>query len=386
MIRFLRQFKFLRQSGVKGQENDFLSRLRVLQEIFQNVPVGIFVLDAEFRFLHINSYMVNFFDPSLTVFVEEVGDQSSFQCPAYLKDVCRPVFERGQNVMNVELQRSVETAPNQLKNWLLNCNPLIDENGQVTKVFGSVTEFTARKNIEAELKAKLEEREEFISIVSHELRTPLTSLDLRIHVLNLDLQKEGVPDLDKVRKSVEKIIKSSRAMVRWVDVLFDLTRIKNGKLNLKKQDVNLNEKVSEVVSSLLQEAERVGSSVVIKGALETPIIGCWDPFRIEQIISNLLSNAIKYGKGKPIEISFGLADVESVRISVRDQGIGIPIEHQSQIFQIFKRANDGKIEGLGLGLYIVRQVIEAHAGVIRVVSEPGKGALFTCEMPLRHKG
>jgi signal transduction histidine kinase len=108
----------------------------------------------------------------------------------------------------------------------------------------------------------------------------------------------------------------------------------------------------------------------------------FDPLRIEQVIANLLTNAIKYGRGKPIEVSVGRAD-HKVRLAVRDQGIGVPAEEQGRIFDRFTRAvSVREYGGLGLGLFISKQIVDAHGGSIRVDSQPGLGATFVVELPL----
>jgi signal transduction histidine kinase len=112
------------------------------------------------------------------------------------------------------------------------------------------------------------------------------------------------------------------------------------------------------------------------------VVGRWDRSRLEQVVANLLSNAFKYGSGKPVEIEIAL-EPERARLSVKDQGIGIPPERQGRIFERFERAVSARhYSGLGLGLYIVRRVLEALGGSIRVQSAPGVGSTFAVELPL----
>jgi signal transduction histidine kinase len=116
---------------------------------------------------------------------------------------------------------------------------------------------------------------------------------------------------------------------------------------------------------------------------DASIIGVFDPMRMTPVMTNLISNAVKYGHGSPIEISLRQID-GSAEICVKDQGDGIPLEKQASIFERFERATDNSgISGLGLGLYITRQIVEAHHGLIRVESQPGQGASFTVHVPLR---
>lgn len=114
------------------------------------------------------------------------------------------------------------------------------------------------------------------------------------------------------------------------------------------------------------------------------LVGKWDRLRIEQIITNLVSNALKFGQGKEVVVS-ATSDGESARIQVVDSGIGLSPEDQVRIFQKFERAVPVRhFGGFGLGLWVVRQIVEALGGTISVESEPGRGSTFTVELPLRH--
>jgi len=130
---------------------------------------------------------------------------------------------------------------------------------------------------------------------------------------------------------------------------------------------------------LSQQAAAAGSVIALDAP--QPVEGWWDEFRIEQVIVNLLTNALRYGSGKPVEVSLR-PTAEGAHIEVRDHGVGISAEDQQRIFRQFERVGDGKsADGLGLGLYITRQLIEAHGGTIRVSSEPGHGSVFSLDLP-----
>jgi signal transduction histidine kinase len=125
---------------------------------------------------------------------------------------------------------------------------------------------------------------------------------------------------------------------------------------------------------------RSGSDVVVHASGST--IGFWDKRRLEQVVTNLLTNALKFGCKKPVVITVDGAQEGRVRLRVRDHGVGIPCHEQSRIFERFQRAvSDGQYSGFGLGLWIARQIVEAHGGTIAVASEPGAGATFTVELP-----
>ncbi|HAR41323.1 MAG TPA: hypothetical protein DCS07_01620 [Bdellovibrionales bacterium] len=137
----------------------------------------------------------------------------------------------------------------------------------------------------------------------------------------------------------------------------------------------------EAAAALREQATSAGSNILLLAP--GPIMGHWDQERICQVFTNLLSNAIKYGNGSRIEVE--LEEATGVaRFRVRDYGLGIPAGMQKKIFKRFERAiTGGKITGLGLGLYIVRQIVDAHGGSIQVESEFGKGSTFICELPIQ---
>jgi signal transduction histidine kinase len=122
---------------------------------------------------------------------------------------------------------------------------------------------------------------------------------------------------------------------------------------------------------------------VIAVRIDGPAFGFWDRSRIEQVVSNLVANALKYGGGRPVAVEVGAADGKA-RLTVRDEGIGIPVDQQARIFERFERAVSSRhFGGLGLGLYIVRQIVDSHGGHIEVESEPDAGSTFTVTLPLQ---
>jgi PAS domain S-box-containing protein len=219
-------------------------------------------------------------------------------------------------------------------------------------------------------------RDEFLAVAGHELRTPLTAL--LFHAETLARAGAVLPPEATARAS--KVARSARRIARLVDELLDVTRISVGRLSLEREAVDLSELAREVVMRNSEPAALAGSPLRLDAP--RPVQGNWDPGRIEQIADALIANALKYGRGRPIEIRVE-ADGIVARLVVRDQGIGIAKEDQARIFERFERAASARhYGGLGLGLWIVRQVVEAHGGRIGVASEPGQGSTFTVELPL----
>ncbi|MDR3606648.1 MAG: ATP-binding protein [Oligoflexia bacterium] len=255
-----------------------------------------------------------------------------------------------------------------------------NQNGDAIRTIGTAQDITERKALEAELRAAIEVRDEFMSVASHELKTPLTALSMQLQLLNrIALLRDADQKIVSLGKAA---FLSSQSLASLLDELLDVTRIRVGKLTLDKREMDLRCAAIEAVNQFQEEAKEKGSTITVTTA---PIVrGDWDPSRINQVLLNLISNAIKYGEGKPIEVALFIDHRSgNASLRVKDYGIGISTEMQTKIFERFQRAiSSDKVTGLGLGLYIARQIVEAHGGSIRVESEPGMGSLFIVELPL----
>jgi PAS domain S-box-containing protein len=219
-------------------------------------------------------------------------------------------------------------------------------------------------------------RDEFLSIASHELRTPLSALKLQLQLLrqHAAAQVELLPKLQMAERQVERL--SS-----FVSELLDVSRIRAGRLRLELESLDLAALVQDVLGRLAVEAERARCPIELSAP--APVLGSWDRMRIEQVVMNLMTNAFKFGAGQPIEVTVE-AKASLGSLTVVDHGIGIPTEDIERIFERYEQAiATRKYGGLGLGLYIVRQIVEAHGGTIRVESRPGAGATFVVELPVQ---
>jgi signal transduction histidine kinase len=220
-------------------------------------------------------------------------------------------------------------------------------------------------------------RDEFLSIAAHELRTPLTALHLQLQSL-ADLARAAPVDERLASRGVRAVANMQR-LTTLVDELLDVSRLTLGKLTLSPEPVDLAATTREIAERFREPADCAGSSISV--AALKPVEGSWDRFRIEQVVTNLLSNAMKYGAGKPIELTVTESG-ELARLEVRDHGIGLSSDDARRIFERFERAVPMRhYGGLGLGLYICRQIVEAHGGCIWAEGEPGAGARFVVELP-----
>jgi signal transduction histidine kinase len=245
---------------------------------------------------------------------------------------------------------------------------------------------------QCELQRAVRMRDDFMSMVSHELRTPLNTLYLETQVRKLHLTKGNLAPFEpaKLPAMIERDQRQIQNMVRLIDDMLDVTRLRSGALSIQPKPFDLAAMAARVVDSLGQQAEAVGSTITLHAA--GPVQGMWDEFRVEQVLTNLLTNALRYGGGKPVRVEVGVAAASAgfagaapqASMTVRDGGMGIATADQERIFEQFERTADSKkhAAGLGLGLYITRQIVRAHGGEISVESQPGAGAVFRVTLPL----
>jgi signal transduction histidine kinase len=227
---------------------------------------------------------------------------------------------------------------------------------------------------EAERAVRL--REEFLAVVSHELRTPLTPLELGLEAM---LRAVG-PD-HPLRERVERTKRQSGRLVQLVEGLLDASRLAAGRLELTLEPFDCKVLAGEVLEQAREEAQRVGTALSLRA--EGPTDGRWDRLRIGQALANLVANAVKYGAGSPVALALA-GDAERLTITCTDQGIGIDPSMLVAIFERFERAAPVRnYGGLGLGLYVAREIARAHGGDISVASTPGVGSTFTLLLP-RH--
>ncbi|MCC6552830.1 MAG: GAF domain-containing sensor histidine kinase [Polyangiaceae bacterium] len=278
----------------------------------------------------------------------------------------------------------------------------------------------------AEAQAAIRARDIFLTVASHELRSPLTALQIQVHSMRrmaaraasvpgpppadptrgsippadatrgssqshtaLHAQLDGrLPDtapaprsLEKIAAKIEVAARQVARLTRLVDDLLDVSQIGAGRLKLRLERLDLLALVRDVHARL--EGQLAQARCAFELRAEGPVVGLWDRSRLDQVVVNLLSNAMKYGTGAPISVELE-STTSTARLCVRDHGIGIAPEDQARIFDRFERAvSERHYAGLGMGLWIVRKIVAAHGGSIRVDSKPGAGAAFTVELPLK---
>ncbi|MBC3362372.1 hybrid sensor histidine kinase/response regulator [Pseudomonas sp. SWRI154] len=238
----------------------------------------------------------------------------------------------------------------------------------------------------SELEQAVRMRDDFMSIVAHEVRTPLNGLILETQLRKMHLARDNAAafTLDKVKAMVERDERQIKSLIRLIEDMLDVSRIRTGKLSIRPTRFNLTALVQNLVRNF--QPQIAAAECTLSCTAEPLVEGHWDEFRIEQVVSNLLTNALRYGSKSPIDVRV-YKTPDHACVEVQDQGIGISEENQKRIFQQFERVSSkAATAGLGLGLFISEQIVTAHGGSITVDSRLNEGALFRVCLPLQKTG
>jgi len=258
----------------------------------------------------------------------------------------------------------------------------VSVSGNKNEVRGLSADITELKQAEEIAKSAVKLRDEFLSIASHELKTPLTPLKLQLQILKHRLAEEVTSKKVQIlsHKALESSMRQVDRLSKLIDELLDVSRINNGKLVLEIERLHLSELIKEICGRFSPDIR--GASCTLLLEVEDGIWGRWDRLRIEQVFTNLLTNATRYGRGSQIEVSLKKSG-DGVELSIADHGMGIAQKDQARIFKKFERAASSEnFGGLGLGLYIVSKILNAHGGKIGVQSKVGEGSKFNVWLPM----
>lgn len=228
-------------------------------------------------------------------------------------------------------------------------------------------------------------RDEFLSIASHELKTPLTPLRLQIQGLirHIKLRANEPIPVELLTRIAENSDRQISRLAHLIEDLLDVSRITAGRLSLSPEEFNLAEMLEDVVNRYGHQMQNAKTPIQIEA--DPKLSGCFDRVRIEQVLINLITNAAKYAPGQPVVIRLQETQ-DKIQLKVQDQGPGIAEADQQRIFDRFERVRErDNVGGLGLGLYISKQIVEAHGGRIYVDSRPGHGSTFVVELPMANR-
>ena len=254
---------------------------------------------------------------------------------------------------------------------------LYEQNSELNRIQASLrSEIEFRKKVEDELQEAVKKKDEFISIASHELKTPLTTIKAYVQLLDRDISGDNPTKL-----YVDRALVQIRKLDNLIVDLLDLSKIESGKLKFNKKLFEFESTLSNAIEMIRQTYPEY--RIVRMGTADIQLYG--DETRIEQVIINYLTNAVKYSPdNKEIQVEATVRPDGRLFVLVRDFGIGIKKDHQSNIFSKFYRVEEtaNRFQGLGIGLYICAEIIRRHEGEYGVESEPGQGSAFYFSVPV----
>ncbi|WP_158502037.1 PAS domain-containing protein [Vitiosangium sp. GDMCC 1.1324] len=360
--------------------------LALLDTFLNNAPIGMGFLNRDLRYLRVNDALAALHGKNRE---EEVGQtlrESTPQVASVVEPLMRRVLETGEPIIGLDLRGEVPATPGALRSWRVSYYPVRTPRGGIVGVGAVVVELTAERQAQEERERLLREaheaiqvRDDFLSVASHELKTPLTPLKLLLQTLKLRCAS-GQPLPPRL---AEKALTQVDRLSGLISDLLDASLVEAGQLPVECEPMPFRELVREVVANFRPacihhtlEYEEHTEELVIQGDRE----------RLAQVLMNLLENALKYSpQGGPIHVALTQTRNEAL-VSISDSGIGIPEDEQAHLFERFFRARNAPISGfggLGLGLYICRDIIERHGGRIWVESELGRGSTFRFTLPVR---
>jgi two-component system, OmpR family, sensor histidine kinase VicK len=352
---------------------------RAYRLVFENAPLGLIHFDTTPTLIACNDYFVRIIGSCKRVLIGlnllTLKDEVLMSC---VRDVLK-----GRHAYYEGDYRSL--TADKVTPVRIHLAPCLDEAGKVEGGVGIVEDVTEQRRAETERNHLLREaqeairvRDDFLTIASHELKTPLTPLSLRLASLERRLERSEPVDPTLLRHARQHLLR----LTALINDLLDASRIEAGRLSLHFEPTRLDTLVEHALATLDIEhgQHRIdfthpAEAVRIRG----------DPYRLQQVIANLLENALKYSPGdSTVRVRLDLND-DFALLSVKDEGIGIPQDQQEQLFERYFRARNVSITsygGLGLGLYISRDIVERHGGRIWVESEVGRGSTFYVALPL----
>lgn len=388
---------------LREKERSLAAARNLLQSVIDNTPALVYILDTEERFVSVNKSIAELFGLKTQDFIgKKRGELMPQEAAEHHEANDRFVIKCG---CQQQFEETITLGDRPELTFLTIKFPLRDESGAITGIGGVSSDITARKQAElerdqlnAELRARKTDMENFIYITTHDLRSPLVNIqgfgqevvknceELKEKIALADMPGETKErTLELAGKSIPEalgfITSSTAKMSGMLDTLLKMSRL--GRLELHAENVDMNTALKTVQGSLLYQLEQAGGTVKIG-----PLPPCSaDPAIIGQLFSNLLDNAIKYrDRGRKLEITVSgeRKDGKTVLYTVSDNGLGIKEADLDKIWRIFYRGHTrvpGAGKGEGIGLTMVKRLAERSGGVIRVESKEGQGTRFLIELP-----
>ncbi len=347
-----------------------------LDALVAAAPTGLALLDTELRYVRINGALAaanglsveEHLGRGVTEVLPEIG--------LHAEPLLRRVLETGEPLRGLEYSAVPANDPGVLHHWVSDYFPVRAEDGRVLGLGAVVVDITEPKHKEEELHRAAEFRERFLGIVSHDLRNPLNAILLSANAL---MRSDCV--VQQHLKAVRRIADSTERMGRMIGDLLDFTRGRlGGGIPITRKPSNLR----HLCRNVLEELEAIHLDRELRLSAKGDFQGEWDADRLAQLLGNLGKNALDYSpRDTPVDVVLR-DEGDTVRVEVHNAGAPIPEEQLPHIFEPFRRAEEGEARvptGLGLGLYIVQQIAEAHGGSVEVRSREGEGTTFIVSLP-----
>ena len=353
-------------------------RTAELEATLNNAPIGFASYNRNYQYVSINPVLASINGQSveyhLNKTIKDILPDASVP-----EAMIEKVFQTGE-ASTRDFSGETLKDPGAFRYWTAGFYP-IRIHGKVELVGLYLFEITDKKLVEEKLVKALKMRDEFLTIASHELKTPITSLLLQTQMIERNIRKGKWPQHEQIEKYINLSIRQCHQLSRLIEDMLDISRIRTDKLSIRRERVDLCKIVNQAITKMSSQFDALKIPVPsITG--EASVVGNWDAIRIEQVINNLLSNTLKYGRGKPIQVKVYSKGHKAI-VQVIDQGVGIPADRREAIFERFERAiNLSEVSGLGLGLFIAKQIVLAHGGRTWVESNIEKGSTFYVELPI----
>ncbi|MBC7429610.1 MAG: PAS domain-containing protein [Bacteriovorax sp.] len=379
--------------GVKAKKSVHKPKHQ-LNQFMENSPVGISVMSgpkliyksinpAFLELLGCGKKSIDLIGKSVREVFPELHGHGFFE-------ILEDVYRTGIPFIGSKHKLSILTPEGEMRDLFINFSylPRINSRGRITGIISYIYEVTDQVNEQKELeiiannlKEAILSRDNFLGVASHELNTPITTIKLQTQMHKKYLVKNGISAEEdpKVHRMLDNTLSQINRIARLVEDMLDVARINAGKLAIKKTEADLSMLLEDTLERFSHQLEAAGCTIDMN--IEKDIRVNVDAGRIEQVVSNLITNVIKYAPGRPVHVKL-IKGMTKIRMTVEDEGKGIAPQNTERIFGRFERASiNTDVGGMGLGLYISRQIVLDHGGLIYVDSPPGKGARFNIELP-----
>ncbi|WP_224363606.1 ATP-binding protein [Hyalangium versicolor] len=369
----------------RRMEEERATQSALVDTLLRTAPIGMAFLDSHLRYVRVNDMLARMngkpADEHIGCRPREILGPGGTK----LEQVLQDVLETGKPLEHLEMNSRDFYEDGPVHHWASSLYPVRGKDGRLLGIGAIVEDITERKAAEQERARLYREaqeairvRDDFLTVASHELKTPLTPLSLRLASLERRLEQGEPADPSSLRHARQHLLR----LTALINDLLDASRIESGGLALHPQPTRLDALTEHVIR--VTEGTHGAEHRIAFHPSSTPLQVLGDPYRLEQVIANLLENALKYSPdGGTIDVALEPRD-ELALLSVRDPGIGIPADQQQHLFERYFRARNVSTHsygGLGLGLYICRDIVERHGGRIWVESEVGRGSTFYVALP-----